>query len=75
MTWALLEITDVDGSTRVHRLAPLTDADRQLIAPIFDDALAAARCTPAEFLLALSDHIADQRAYERVCAAKGLLPL
>jgi len=71
----LLTITDLDGSARVHRISELSDADRALVAPIFDQALAAADCTPAEFLVVLSDHLADRAAYERVCAAKGLLPL
>lgn len=71
----LLTIHDVDGSTRVHRLNELSDADRELVAPIFDKALAAAGCSPAQFLVVLSDQIADRAAYERVCAAKGLLPL
>lgn len=72
---ALLTISDVDGSTRVWRVPELTDADRQLVAPIFGEALAAAACTPAQFLVVLSDHLADQAAYERVCAARGLLAL
>lgn len=75
MTDRLLTITGPDGSTRVHRLAEITDDDRALLAPIFDEALVAAACTPAQFLVVLSDHLADQAAYERVCAAKGLLPL
>ena len=72
---ALLTIRDVDGSTRVWRVPELTDADRQLVAPMYDEALADAACTPAQFLVALSDHLADRAAYKRVCAAKGLLPL
>jgi hypothetical protein len=75
MTDRLLTITGIDGSTRVHRIGELSDADRALVAPIFDQALAEAACTPAQFLVALSDHLADRAAYERVCAAKGLLPL
>lgn len=72
---ALLTITHPDGSVAAHRIAELTDADRALIAPIFDEALAEACCTPAQFLVALSDHITDLHAYERVCARKGLLAL
>ena len=71
----LLTISDVDGSTRLHRLAVLTDEDRALIGPLYEAALADAACTPGEFLLVLADLIADQHAYERVCARKGLLPL
>lgn len=75
MNERLLTVSDVDGSTRVHRIALLTDEDRALIGPLFDEALAAAGCTPAQFLVALSDVIADRAAYERVCAARGLLAL
>ena len=74
-TERLLTISDVAGSTRVHRIADLTDEVRALAGPLYEAALAAAGCTPGEFLLVLSDLIADQHAYERVCARKGLLPL
>lgn len=71
----LLTVTHPDGSVNAHRIAQLTGEDRALVAPIFDAALAAADCTPAQFLIVLSDLIADQHAYERVCASRGLLPL
>ena len=75
MSERLLTISDVDGSTRVHRLAELTEEDRAVVGPLYEAALAAAGCSPAEFLLVLSYTIADQQAYERVCASRGLLPL
>lgn len=75
MSDALLTIGHPDGTVRAHRVATLAAADRALVAPIFDQALADAGCSPAQFLVVLSDLIADQHAYARVCNRKGLLAL